>query len=70
MKILLEKTNVIAEKIQHELFEKKIDKKKQKFERRHNYKMDDDEINKYKFNLFIGYAFVLVVPIILLFSLF
>lgn len=69
MKGIFDKISFLQEKLKYELFEKKINKKQEKFERRHNYKMDEDELNKYKFNLFIMYAFVFVVPIILLFSM-
>lgn len=56
----------IKEKLEEELFIKKINKRKKVYERINNRSMDEDEIKHYKFFLFSVYSFILSISIILI----
>lgn len=66
---IISKTIRLQDKIKHHLFEKKIKKKEKNFKRKYEREMDEEEITSYKFSLFMVYSFILVVPLIFMFSL-
>lgn len=66
---VVSKTIRLQNKIKRHLFEIKIKKKQKNFKRKYNREMDEEEVTSYKFSLFIFYSFILVVPLIFIFSL-
>ncbi len=68
MQNIVKKINETQEKMVYHLFEKKIEKRQKIFERKYKREMDDDELKKYKFNLFTVYTIMLVILFTLLFS--
>lgn len=60
------KLKKIVEYSKEKFFLEKIEYKKMRYKRRNERDMDDDEIEQYKFKIFILYSLIICLPLIFL----